>query len=495
MSESRDRVTLNEKQQLVLSLVVDEAQDVNAVSKAGVGKTEMLLGLSRKWATEKKSKCLLLTYNTRLKEQLREKVGRMSQKVVKFIDAENIHSLALRIATLAGWGKYQSETEMHENVIKDAVACLQRLRAKTLDAPAKLAAYLDSIKLIGADEMQDLTEAFAAFLKEFFLCCPGSRIVLCGDPLQKIYEDADPKMLVTPNVELSETKRSFVRVDLNQSYRFCRNILCFLKQLDPNNLVPSDFIKQEEIDLLKSYWGPGFAEPTDETKPGGEVFIMKRDKNCYNDAVASDVLKEHKKMVQKFGSTNVAVLATTIKDTSPVGHMVRFSCSDRDNAKPDASLDEDQKAKWAKEKREKEDALIQQKWRLLDSKRKTSSSSFDKRPLVSTIHQVKGDTFKAGVFAGFDTFHLHTGKFKMNFIQLYCLVYTAVTRFSDSVLLLASMDAGSNIFPTLKTSSLDKSVKFLCEGTDSSQSSILSFFGKAAKQQPCARNVKKRHRE
>ena len=183
-----DKKILDPEQQNIVSLI-SQGKSVSVNAVFGSGKTTTIIE-SVKHLKEKK--CILITYNTHLKNEVKNKV---STEQVE-IDVYTYHSLAMKYF---GFGKNDEEIQLK------------------MEQPPKY--KLPNIDVIFIDEIQDMTLLLYSFIMKFIQYLPSPpQLIICGDHLQGVYQfkGADKRFL-TLGSSVFET--DFQECQMTTSYR------------------------------------------------------------------------------------------------------------------------------------------------------------------------------------------------------------------------------------------------------------------------------------
>lgn len=194
----------SEEQAAIVEAAADKNIIVSAV--AGSGKTTTILHVAKQYPDRK---ILLLTYNSRLKTETREKVKMLN---LRNIDVHTFHSF--------GYQKYS------ETLCKTDKGIRLLLKEKKNH---RIAPY-DTIIV---DEAQDLTPLLFEFLCKILkdvIRSPKNMIII-GDPRQSIfqYREADERYIVMAD-QVMPIKSAWTRLTLSTSYRVTREIAAFVNE-------------------------------------------------------------------------------------------------------------------------------------------------------------------------------------------------------------------------------------------------------------------------
>ena len=223
--------------------VVDAlARDVNVLvaSVAGSGKTSTALCFARACPA---AKILLLTYNSRLKEETRERVLALGYSNV---ETHSYHSLGYRYYS-EGCSKNLSDVVTH-------------------DVPPYPHVRLRPYTHVLIDEAQDITPVIFAFivkvLRDIARANPSSPLPcfgVFGDALQAIYEfmESDARYLTHAPSIFPSNGRTWEHLTLRVSYRLPGNVAAFLNNAvlrQPGLIVPVKSAGAPVLYLRGSPW-------------------------------------------------------------------------------------------------------------------------------------------------------------------------------------------------------------------------------------------------
>lgn len=399
-------VSLSEEQRRVVEHVADGGNAVcNAV--AGSGKTTVVVAAAAELASRGK-KCLLLTYNERLKTELRTKAGSHSANVV----AHNFHSAASFFLPATG---------------KDADL------DQALSLPPIEPVRFDVVMI---DEVQDLKPLFREFV--LHLLTANDRkvsMLLVGDVFQVLYAYHGAQSGCFENVGwLTSTgkvvEKPFERFRLSISWRITHEMASFINaNLNPCEMRhairpthPEWWDSREPF--FRAVWGDGIrASPFRGPAPDSVVEIRERpyfENGClvkhgcrYDRSIKKWIPKPESRisplldaMVEKFGNSGIVLLDSTIRFSTPMTGYV--------NAKCEAAGDD---------------------WLILEGDGETTRIDprvWDQKRIVSTVHKFKGLERDGVIFFGLDEHflrrNLNVGKDVELVMAEYNKMYVACTR-------------------------------------------------------------------
>lgn len=184
LSSSEHKLDL-EQRLAVDTILSGQSVSMNAVF--GSGKTTTILESVK----QSNKKCILVTYNTHLKNEVKQKSSGLPH-----LDVHTYHSLSMKYF---GIGKNDEELQIYGD-----------------KSPSKA---LPDIEILFIDEIQDMTLLLYSFIQKFISYLPQKpQIVICGDHLQGVYQfkGADKRFL-TLGSSIFDT--DFKKCQITTSYR------------------------------------------------------------------------------------------------------------------------------------------------------------------------------------------------------------------------------------------------------------------------------------
>jgi hypothetical protein len=182
-----------DREQLIAANAIQKGLSVSMNAVFGSGKTTTILESVK---LVKDAKCILVTYNTHLKNEVKEKVSISLKDETHRLDVFTYHSLSMKYF---GFGKNDEELQVN------------------IDAPPKQT--LPEIDILFIDEIQDMTLLLYTFIQKFLYYLPKKpQLVICGDHLQGVYQfkGADKRFLTLGN---SIFDNEFYKCEIMTSYR------------------------------------------------------------------------------------------------------------------------------------------------------------------------------------------------------------------------------------------------------------------------------------
>lgn len=299
-----DSTPVPSEEQVAIVTAIQDGNNVIVDAVAGSGKTTTVLFLA---ATLSDRQILVVTYNSKLKQETRERCARLGN-----VEVHSYHSLGLAYYT-------------RPDPCRDDTGLLriinQRLPLKTKSKPS----------IIVLDETQDMTPLYYAFIKKAIADLnPGVQILVLGDTLQCIYDfpqkGADRRFLTladqvfaSPNLWVRRTLRTSYRITEPMAWYVNERMLGYPRMVsvkpsrtpvryvtgDPFHIVPNYL-----CDEIRMMLAAGVVEPddifvlapsirgTNESNPIKilENLLVKAAVPCYapmsdDEALKDDVLK------------------------------------------------------------------------------------------------------------------------------------------------------------------------------------------------------------
>ena len=202
-----DSTPVPSEEQVAIVTAIKDGNNVIVDAVAGSGKTTTVLFLA---ATLRDRQILVVTYNSKLKQETRERCARLGN-----VEVHSYHSLGLAYYT-------------RPDPCRDDTGLLriinQRLPLKTKSKPS----------IIVLDETQDMTPLYYAFIKKAIADLnPGVQILVLGDTLQCIYDfpqkGADRRFLTLAD-QVFASPNLWVRRTLRTSYRITEPMAWYINE-------------------------------------------------------------------------------------------------------------------------------------------------------------------------------------------------------------------------------------------------------------------------
>jgi len=248
----------SEEQQQVIDAVLTPA-NVVVIAKAGSGKSSVALDCAHKFFLKFSLPTLIITYNARLKEELRSKVSAANWN--DHIEAHSYHALAHKYFCPKGNG---DDSMIH-----------QALQS------APLSGLGLKFGLLIIDEAQDMSPLYSDFIKHVLCHCAFKPFMLIiGDPFQRIFgfNGATDLYLSNPSSHFAAYLASplFTRLHLSVCWRITHEMAAFVNtHLDPRLLrfaYPEWYAQHRE--WIETWWDRGIrASPLRPAEPGSVVLV------------------------------------------------------------------------------------------------------------------------------------------------------------------------------------------------------------------------------
>ena len=202
-----DSTPVPSEEQVAIVTAIQDGNNVIVDAVAGSGKTTTVLFLA---ATLSDRQILVVTYNSKLKQETRERCARLRN-----VEVHSYHSLGLAYYT-------------RPDPCRDDTGLLriinQRLPLKTKSKPS----------IIVLDETQDMTPLYYAFIKKAIADLnPGVQILVLGDTLQCIYDfpqkGADRRFLTLAD-QVFASPNLWARRTLRTSYRITEPMAWYMNE-------------------------------------------------------------------------------------------------------------------------------------------------------------------------------------------------------------------------------------------------------------------------
>lgn len=243
--ESADTVHLSLEQQTIVQTVC-QLSNVVVSSKAGCGKTTVSLATAQAFFQQHGRRTLLLTYNSRLKTETRQRIQKLGLENV--IEAHSYHAAALKFAFEKPEVKSVTDELIHQVLLAGDQAW----------QPLEFG-------LIIVDECQDMTELYYRLTLGLIQACPQKPVLLLlGDIFQRLYSfhGATDRYLTDPTRYYGPWCHvpHFQMLPLSISWRITHEMAEFINEhVNPLKLqhAVSPAWWQENYPKLVAFWGPG----------------------------------------------------------------------------------------------------------------------------------------------------------------------------------------------------------------------------------------------
>lgn len=203
---------------------------------------------------------LYLTYNTRLKEEIRKKVSN-----IKKCEAHSFHAWAC---------KFYGKTIITDRELFQAIKSNKKFKTEF------------RFDILIVDEAQDINPIIYKFLRKVIKKCDIKQLMLIGDPKQSIYEF---NKATSDYLEKCDQYFSFkfTHIKNNDTYRCSSNVTDFVNA----------FLDNSSDNLIKS--------KNSKSKSNNKIdYIIHNAYNSYEYII---------KYIDKFGPDNIAILAPSVK--------------------------------------------------------------------------------------------------------------------------------------------------------------------------------------
>lgn len=243
--ESADTVHLSLEQQAIVHTIC-QLTNVVVPSKAGCGKTTVSLATAQAFYQQHGRRTLLLTYNSRLKTETRQRIQKLGLESV--VEAHSYHAAALRFAREKPEIKSVTDELIHQVLLAGEEAW------EPLD-----------FGLVIVDECQDMTELYYRFTLGLIQACPQKPVLLLlGDIFQRLYSfhGATDRYLTDSTRYFGPWCHTphFQLLPLSISWRITHEMAEFINEyVNPLKLqhAVSPAWWQQNYAKLVAFWGPG----------------------------------------------------------------------------------------------------------------------------------------------------------------------------------------------------------------------------------------------
>lgn len=264
----------SDEQRLVIEALRENNVVVNSV--AGSGKTTTVMFIAKQYT---KSQILLLTYNTILAKETRE---RLSNENIKNVTVYTYHAFAGRT-----YGRICAN-DVH----------MQEIITELRDPHHFVNPATPRYSVVILDEVQDMTPTYYEFIMLYLRDHPAKRYCIVGDVNQNIYEfnRADSRFLSYADKLFDFNDLPFKLCKLSTSYRVTSQIANFINRV---------YLKNNRIRAIKE---------------GPPVNYILHDN--YQAAAFYD--KYMVPILAKYNSEDVFILAPSIRDKSPIAVLANY---------------------------------------------------------------------------------------------------------------------------------------------------------------------------
>ena len=283
-------IKLSEEQEAVAYAVVAQRRNVVSISKPGTGKSTMAFEIARR----REGRTLILTYNSKLKEEGRERARRMD--LLDRVEVHSFHAAALHLCEI------DSENGADDSALMEALGA----------APQPF----ERFSLVVLDEAQDLTPLFYQFVKRLLTVNGACQMLIVGDPFQRInsYLGASWRYMNLPEEHFGHLlwSAAFCELHLSVCWRITPEMAKWINQnLDPRNLehTTDPGWWAEHGELITRWWGDGVRSDRAPSPGSMRTFVEERD----DDELAQTVSEA----LERYLPSECAVLTSTVRTPKP----------------------------------------------------------------------------------------------------------------------------------------------------------------------------------
>jgi hypothetical protein len=359
-----------------------QRKNVLTCAKAGCGKTSVALAAAKQFYEKHQMKTLIITYNSRLKSETRERIKKLNLQDIAV--CHSYHALAYKYFVVTHSGN-PDDSLIH--------GAMQVLPNEELD-----------FGLVVVDEAQDMNQLYYNFTRYVLTHFPKKPVMLIvADIFQRLFSfnGATDMFLQEPEKYFGALcyAPTFTIHHLSISWRISSEMAGFINtNLNPCHLQYShpDWWKNNK-DRITSWWGKGIrANPGRKPAPDSVKIIRGWG--------SREVVRETQKLFRKFGNDEVALLAFSLKgEKTPIRAIVDKLGKGQD-----------------------------ENWCVLDGKTETSEEIMKGKRVASSIHKMKGLERRGIVVCGMDAF---IEKLYLNDpLEHFNVYYVACTRAKDQLI-------------------------------------------------------------
>lgn len=410
---------LSDEQEEIAKCVLD-LNNVQVISKAGSGKTTTSIEIASRFFDAYQRRTLILTYNTRLKLETRERISNMNLGVA--MECHSYHAAACKFFSPSDFEPQEIDNGLLYNAIRH---------------PARRPMDFGLLIIDEAQDMNDLYAKFVIHMLKNFSIPPV--LMMLGDPFQRIFgfNGADCDYLLQPQKYFSQYihPAPFLTRHMTICWRITHEMAEFINtKVNPNTLqfTSPDWWKTNG-ETISALWGNGIrANPKRPPAPGSVVYYTAKrftEPRCVAEATS---------MFKMYGNDHVALLGSSLKTKSPISFCVdKLGKGDTEN------------------------------WIVLSSESEFKSEDhlFTGKRVASTIHKFKGLERKGILVCGMNDFI--ESRSTINPLDHFNLFYVACTRAKEKLVIQALIDGERKEYATIRASPLEfKSVTRTCTVTD-----------------------------
>lgn len=410
---------LSAEQEEVAKCVLEQ-KNIRVIAKAGSGKTTTSVEISRRFFERYNKRTLILTYNSRLKTETREKIIKLGMK--NAVECHSYHAAACKFFTFTEFEPQEIDNGLLFNAMRHKAQ-------KSLD-----------FGLLIIDEAQDMNDLYAKFVIHMLKQFPEKPVLMMlGDPFQRIFgfNGADSNYLLDPEKHFAPYvyPSPFVTRHMSICWRITHEMANFINtKMNPNNLqfTYPEWWKQHG-QVISALWGEGIrANPKRPPCPGSVVYYTTTkysDKRCVKEALA---------LFNAYGNEHVALLGNSLKTNTPIQRCVN-------------ALSKNNHENWA--------VLTD------ESEFKNEDNIMNNKRVASTIHKFKGLERKGILVIGLNDF-IESLNIK-DPIDHFNLYYVACTRAKEKLVIQGLINNGRNEYATIRSEHINIAQMFRnCYVTD-----------------------------
>jgi hypothetical protein len=388
-----------EQKNIIEKIKNDKNIIVNSVAGSGKTTTNLYLAINNL-----NSKILLLTYNSKLKIETREKVKKLC---LENLEVHSYHSFCV---------KYYDPKCFTDTNIKNIL---------TLSKKKKINFNFDIIIL---DEAQDITNIYYELVcKIYYDNNKKAKICLLGDMYQSIYDfnDADERYIKYANILFNFNDYLWEKCDLLTTFRCSDKICNFVNNclLNDNRLIPFIISNFKPRYLICNTFPPFINNIYDE------------DENIYDEEYYFECYTPYREFIQiinmGYKAKDIFILAPSIKTVnSPV------RCFENTIKKLNKNIS----------------IYVPS-----SDEEKIDETVIENKLVFSTFHQAKGLERKVVFIFGFDNSYFKYYKKNNNTSKCPNEIYVACTRSIEQLILFHNEE--NDYLPFLKTKNLKNNVE------------------------------------
>lgn len=394
---------LSDEQEEIANRVL-ELKNIRVIAKAGSGKTTTSIEIARRFFETFNKRTLILTYNSRLKSETREKIAKLGMK--NAVECHSYHAAACKFFSYSEFEPQEIDNGLLYNAMRHQAQ-------KSLD-----------FGLLIIDEAQDMNDLYAKFVIHMLKQFPEKPVlVMLGDPFQRIFgfNGADSDYLLDPEKHFAPYiyPSPFITRHMTICWRITHEMANFINtKMNPNNLqfTYPEWWKQHG-QIISALWGEGIrANPKRPPCPGSVVYYTTTkysDKRCVKEALA---------LFDAYGNEHVALLGNSLKTNTPIQKCVN-------------ALSKHNHENWA--------VLTD------ESEFKNEDNIMNNKRVASTIHKFKGLERKGILVIGLNDFIESLNV--RDPIDHFNLYYVACTRAKEKLVIQGLINNGRNEYATIRS--------------------------------------------